>query len=76
MILAVCTDYYGFRDHTTIVQSDNWYELAGIADHPAFRLWAINAGFQYFGIWKGCVGRWDYLGNPVHLELQANGIVT
>jgi hypothetical protein len=71
--LSLSNYYYGFRnahDDDVLVSSDDRNDLVGIADSPEFRLWAINAGFQYFGIWRDGIGYWQALGNPVHLAVK------
>ena len=72
--LSLSSYYYGFRnahDDNVIVSSDDRDDLAGIADSPDFRLWALDVGFQYFGIWRDGIGYWQALGNPVHLAVLA-----
>lgn len=66
--LALCTYYYGFRDRTDIVESDDHAELVKIAYDPDFREWALANGFNQCAIWEGRRGCWfsiDFIGDMV-----------
>lgn len=58
MILSLCTYYYGFRDRTDIIESNDRAELTAIAYDPDFREWALDNGFNQVAIWEGRRGCW------------------
>jgi hypothetical protein len=71
--LSLSTYYYGFRnahDDDVLVSSDDWNDLAGIVDSPEFRLWALDNGYQYFGIWRDGIGYWQALGTRLDAILN------